>query len=249
MLPIIDFLPTLLNFSLLLFAIGLIVRLWTIDHVVAGVVTALTALVGLSYGGFTIFGAAVDTCPYKSRLSVYIGMMWPRFNSSDGKSPKPPSANKRSHIKPMDLDSLSWLLDNSKDPTTVDYTYQALAGLKYLKLDPSIFNIRSAQGFLPSVHQSNVMTCGNILRMGAQIADRLGAMNTKYRDELAAFEGKNAARYAMALSEIYPIALAWLQQPNTPEEIAQHYDSAPTMQDNYSREDAEFLPVEMSSKV
>ncbi|KAG8681146.1 hypothetical protein FRC11_001506, partial [Ceratobasidium sp. 423] len=44
MFPIIDFLPTLLNIGVLIFSIGLIVRLWLIDYVVAGVITVLTAI-------------------------------------------------------------------------------------------------------------------------------------------------------------------------------------------------------------
>ncbi|CAE6394954.1 hypothetical protein ACGC1H_000233 [Rhizoctonia solani] len=231
MLPIIDFLPTLLNFSLLLFALGLIIQLWTLDYVVAGVVTVLTALVGLSYGGFTILGAAVDTCPYKSRLSVYVGMISLRLKRSDKKFPKPPTAPRGSYIKPTDLDSLSWLLDNAQDPTTTDYTCQALAGLKSLKLDQSVFLIQSAQGFL-TVRQSNGMIWGNVLRMGAQVADRLATMTTKYRSELVALEGKNAARYAIALSEIYPYALAWLQQPNAADESAQDHDVISSIQYN-----------------
>ncbi|CAE6441277.1 unnamed protein product [Rhizoctonia solani] len=231
MLPIINFLPTILNFSLLLFALGLIVRLWTLDQVVAGVVTVLSTLVSLSYGGFTILGAAVDTCPYRSRISVYIGMIWPLFKSSRASFSKPSTANEKSYVKPVDLDSLSWLLDNSRDPTTADYTCQALAGLKSLKLDPSVFIMQSDQSFI-SVRQSNATAWKNILRMGAHIADRFSIMTTKYRDELIAFGGKNAARYAIALSEIYPFALAWLQRLSATDEIEGNHDLISDMQND-----------------
>ncbi|EUC58288.1 hypothetical protein RSOL_246910 [Rhizoctonia solani AG-3 Rhs1AP] len=76
------------------------------------------------------------------------------------------------------------------------------------------------------------MTWGNVLRMGAQVTDRLATMTTKYRSELVAFGGKNAARYAIALSEIYPFALAWLQQPNAAVESAEDRDMIFSMQNN-----------------
>ncbi|KAH7311176.1 hypothetical protein B0J17DRAFT_382027, partial [Rhizoctonia solani] len=45
MLLIIDLLPTFLNFSLFVFCLGLIIRLWLLDFVVAGVTTVISAVV------------------------------------------------------------------------------------------------------------------------------------------------------------------------------------------------------------
>ena len=66
---IISFLPLLLQFSLALFLVGLLYFLWTLHNVVAGILTAVIAVVFVFYTATTVLPAFQSSCPYKSPQS------------------------------------------------------------------------------------------------------------------------------------------------------------------------------------
>ncbi|KAG8685331.1 hypothetical protein FRC11_010753 [Ceratobasidium sp. 423] len=215
-LPIIDFLPTLLHFSFFLFLLGLIVRLWLLDHIVAYSITAISVLGIVLYVGFVILGAAVGSCPYKARLSVHVKSIFSLFKRKASVSGV--HATKQSdgenYAEREDLYALQWFLDHGRDPATITTACQALAGLKLMKLNPVHFNISSIGPGLgqEAIAQQRIKAYSTILKLGARVLDRLKAAPSKYYNELVVCKGANIARYAIALSEIYPHALLWIQQ-------------------------------------
>lgn len=58
--------PALLELALILFVCGLVILLWTLDHVVAIVFTIATAVFLVIISSFTLLPAIFKRCPYKS---------------------------------------------------------------------------------------------------------------------------------------------------------------------------------------
>lgn len=69
---IIAVLPLLLHLALLLFSIGLIDYLWTIDLISAIILTSITVATCLVYGATTILPSFITSCAYRTPLSHYI---------------------------------------------------------------------------------------------------------------------------------------------------------------------------------
>ncbi|KAH7335636.1 hypothetical protein B0J17DRAFT_600389, partial [Rhizoctonia solani] len=63
-LHIIDLLPTILQCALFLFAIGLVIYLWTLDYVVAILVAIVSGVTFICYVATTFFVAVSDFCPF-----------------------------------------------------------------------------------------------------------------------------------------------------------------------------------------
>jgi hypothetical protein len=71
-LHIIALLPSFLHLSLLLFSIGLVVYLHTLDTAIASVVAGVTGFTALFYVASAILGAIYQFCPYVTQVSGYI---------------------------------------------------------------------------------------------------------------------------------------------------------------------------------
>ncbi|KAH7332534.1 hypothetical protein B0J17DRAFT_603429, partial [Rhizoctonia solani] len=71
-LHIIDLLPTALHFSLLLFSVGLIIYLWTLDLTIAIIVAIISGATLLFYVGTIVLVAVSDFCPFVTQVSRYI---------------------------------------------------------------------------------------------------------------------------------------------------------------------------------
>lgn len=69
---IIACLPLMLHLSVLLFAVGLILLLWHLDHNSAAVITLLSAMTFVAYMITTILPSFFTECPYKTPLSHFI---------------------------------------------------------------------------------------------------------------------------------------------------------------------------------
>ncbi|KAF8749678.1 embryonic skeletal system development [Rhizoctonia solani] len=135
MRPIIDLLPTVLNIALFIFSLGLIVRLWLLDFVVAGIITVISALVCAIYCYFVLAGAFYRTYPYKSQLSHYLQ----RIMSQHMLQYDLIDLDAQKRVEPREIDLLTWLFSTSSDPVLRGYVTQALAGLKSLKVNLNIF--------------------------------------------------------------------------------------------------------------
>ncbi|QRW23909.1 U3 small nucleolar RNA-associated protein 10 [Rhizoctonia solani] len=182
LLPIIDLLPTLLNFALFVFSVGLIVRLWILDFVVAAVITTVSTIVGGIYLFVVISGAVnpPEICPYQARLSFYIRRMLSQslfrfLGTNRCASPGSPK-----FVKSTDLSLLTWLHNHSSDPTLKSYVTQALAGLRSLNLGlPKFWSTRKKPEELRIIYQRNSQIIGPLFDLGAQAIDQLQMMPVK----------------------------------------------------------------------
>jgi len=68
-------LPVLLQIALVLLGSALFLYLWSINHIVSGVVLAVMAFGVIFYGPAGIVGTFVYKCPYQTALSLTAGMI------------------------------------------------------------------------------------------------------------------------------------------------------------------------------
>ncbi|KAG8790254.1 hypothetical protein FRC12_012370 [Ceratobasidium sp. 428] len=197
-LHIIALLPTLLHLALLLFALGLIVYLWTLEIVVAAVTGAVVALTLLFYFGTTTLGAIFPFCPFVTEISMYVRRFggarlgsWLRV-SGQSRLVNSSGQDFRGSTTLEDMRAVSWLAENARDPVAVDCAYQALSGIH---IPEDVHTPRS-----PSTEHSK--NWREVLEhVFPTLLTRLGAILNEGR-ELAASRGANAARYSRALAEI-----------------------------------------------
>lgn len=218
-LHIIAILPTLLHLSLLLFALGLVVYLWTLDVIVAAVTGAIVALTLAFYLGTTLLGAIIPFCPFVTEISLYLQQIFStRLGKWTGIHQHREDRSRhfregRNTTTMEDIRAISWLAENARDPMVVDCSYQALAGLR---LPPdisdhdgqstnSIDNWRKSLGrIFPTM----------LTRFGAVVRD--GA-------ELASTRGANLARYTRALVDF----AAFLDHSEEPRSQKPHDEASP----------------------
>ncbi|KAG9082218.1 hypothetical protein FRC06_005164 [Ceratobasidium sp. 370] len=126
-LHIIALLPSLLHASLLLFAIGLVMYLWTLDTVIAAVLIAIMGTTSLFYVVTAVLGAVYEFCPFVTQISGYLRgatiALSRRRRVEQETTSKYPTLN--------DLQALLWLTNNARDPTIIDCSYEAMAGLHF----------------------------------------------------------------------------------------------------------------------
>ncbi|QRV90451.1 E3 ubiquitin-protein ligase listerin [Ceratobasidium sp. AG-Ba] len=124
-LHIIALLPSMLHLSLLLFSVGLVIYLGTLDRAVAVVLAVIVGLTTAFYFVTAILGAVYDYCPFVTEMSGYARMaiiaLLRRRPAELDQTSRAPSQK--------DLQALLWLANNARDPAVVDCSYQALAGL------------------------------------------------------------------------------------------------------------------------
>ncbi|CAE6469760.1 unnamed protein product [Rhizoctonia solani] len=229
MLVIIDLLPTFLNFSLFVFSLGLIIRLWLLDFIVAGVTTAISAGVCVIYLFFVISGAVYDGSPYKARLSAYIRTIGQgilsRFSWKEPTDPHLQNNMQSGNDKSIGQEQtalLTWLFDRASDPMMGSYVTQALAGLKSLKIKLPTFIDEGPLELEPKYTQNSEILAP-MFELGVQAIAQLQTATGKGRNELELCGGTNAARLATAIAEIYPHALSW--QLCSPAEAAHARDT------------------------
>ncbi|KAG8773558.1 hypothetical protein FRC12_002466 [Ceratobasidium sp. 428] len=144
-LHIINLLPTLLHFSLLLFSLGLVTYLWTLDSGAAIAVAIITTTTALFYLVTAALGAIYSTCPFDTQVSKYIHILLVRL--STGASPTfvgPPDAKAEDFTTDDELDALKWLAEKARDHVIGDCAYQALAGLRIPEVSTMASNPSSA---------------------------------------------------------------------------------------------------------
>ncbi|KAG8742683.1 hypothetical protein FRC10_001039 [Ceratobasidium sp. 414] len=197
-LHIIALLPTLLHLALLLFALGLVVYLWTLEIIVAAVTGAVVALTLLFYLGSTTLGAVFPYCPFVTQISMYVRRMggarvgsWLRVGG-ENRAAHQYSRNHHGSTTLEDMRAVSWLAENARDPVAIDCAYQALAGIQIPE------DVRASR-LTPTKHTENWYQA--LEHIFPTLLTRLGAILNEGR-ELAASRGANAARYSRALTEL-----------------------------------------------
>ncbi|KAF8597595.1 hypothetical protein BDV93DRAFT_547819 [Ceratobasidium sp. AG-I] len=195
-LHIINLLPSLLHLALLLFSLGLVVYLWTLDKGIACVIMIITGSTLLFYLAISILGAVHEFCPFVTQISKYIhslvkicASVW-RPSQMDSIATDPPL---NVYTTDRDLRALKWLADNARDPAIGDCAYQALSGLHISSFEHStrpetIGESRERYNLLNSLFYT--------------ACRRLSSALPFQPGELAACGGLNAARYAAALPKM-----------------------------------------------
>lgn len=197
-LHIIAFLPTLLHLSLLLFALGLVVYLWTLEVTVAAVTGVVVALTLMFYLGTTLLGAIVPFCPFVTEISMYTKRAggaklgtWLHLHQEHNASQ--PSPGNRHETTLEDIRAITWLAESARDPVTIDCSYQCLSGMR-----PPTHPVA------PDTSHSDIYTerwYKSLNHIFPTVLARFGALLQDGR-ELAASRGINAARYSRALVEL-----------------------------------------------
>ncbi|KAL5634304.1 hypothetical protein ACGC1H_002393 [Rhizoctonia solani] len=127
-LHIVDLLPTLLHASLLLFSVGLVIYLWDYDVAVAAVLSGVIGLTLTFYVVTGVLGATFEFCPFVTEVSGYIRRAALAL-FSPSREQRPETNNESAAPSIQDLKALLWLANNARDPSVVDHSYRAMAGL------------------------------------------------------------------------------------------------------------------------
>ncbi|CAE6394792.1 unnamed protein product [Rhizoctonia solani] len=194
-LHIIALLPTLLHLALLLFALGLVVYLWTIDVAVAAFTCVIVALTLIFYLATTLLGALIPFCPFVTEMSRYLRQVpsfwlrkWFRFQQIEDRF-----SERQDGITTLaDIRAVSWLAENARDPVVIDCSYQALAGIR---LSDEVLNPDRRPG-------NESKEWYKLLEpLFPALLNRFNATIRKGR-EIASTRGANLARFARALVEL-----------------------------------------------
>ncbi|KAL5632185.1 hypothetical protein ACGC1H_000256 [Rhizoctonia solani] len=194
-LHIIAFLPTLLHLALLLFALGLVVYLWTLDVTVAALTCVIVALTLIFYLATTLLGALAPFCPFVTEMSRYLQQVssiwlhrWLHFQQIEDRFPE----SQDGMTTLADIRAVSWLAENARDPVVIDCSYQALAGIR---LSAEVLNPNSRP-------KSESKEWYKLLEpLFPALLNRFDTSIRKGR-EMASTRGANLARFARALVEL-----------------------------------------------
>ncbi|KAG8691148.1 hypothetical protein FRC09_011716, partial [Ceratobasidium sp. 395] len=118
-------LPSILHISLLLFGVGQVIYLWTLDTIVATFFATILGLTSLFYLLTAVLGVMYEFCPFVTQISGYVRratISWFCRNRTDRDA-------KSTYPSLKDLQALLWLVNNARDPVIVECAHQALAGL------------------------------------------------------------------------------------------------------------------------
>ncbi|GAB1524501.1 hypothetical protein RhiTH_007655 [Rhizoctonia solani] len=233
-LLLIDLLPTLLHFSLLLFTGGLIVRLWLIDTIVAIIITVTSGAVALSYLTAIILGACCELCPYKARMSKYIQrLLWsrrPSIAESEARKRRPaenPQAaeNADEQITDESNETGSSGLDkqqgavtnngNNESDSQVIHNWNALKWFLDHARSPADVNdvyqslavADASDSFIKKLLDLKIKNPeyhSQLLDMGSEAIAKFKKALADGGRELVLWSGSNAARYALLIADIYP---------------------------------------------
>lgn len=213
-LHIIALLPSLLHASLFLFAVGLVVYLWTLDQVVAGVMASVIGITSLFYVITAVLGAIYEHCPFVTQISGYIKLAYHRYLRRQN-----PEVDRSNITTVEDLQALLWLANNARDPAVVDCSFHALAGLhrqedQSLSSDPT-----HAEPRLNHAHQNSsrlpmqINPETTMISLFYTVAERFEKAATNSRMSAAA-GGANLARYAAAVVWLFDYVRPLTHQNN-----------------------------------
>ncbi|KAG9109430.1 hypothetical protein FRC07_008323, partial [Ceratobasidium sp. 392] len=205
-LHIISLLPSLLHLSLLLFSVGLVLYLWTLDKAIASVIAGVTGLTVIFYATTAILGAIYEYCPYVTQISGYLQSAF-KYVMSRGTR-----GNTHEHrslfTSELDLRALLWLANNARDPSIIDCSYQALAGLRlppgFAGSLPSDSTSEAAVVLEDNQSPSAMIKLDNQTTLGSlflTVSDRFQRL-MRTGSEISTSSWENAARYARVLVEL-----------------------------------------------
>jgi hypothetical protein len=202
-LHILSLLPSLLHASLLLFSVGLVIYLWTLDIAIAAVTAGLVGATSLFYLVTAVLGAVYDFCPYVTEISGYLRRAAVALFGRRRTEEEDVAAT---YTSVRDLQALLWLANNSRDPAIVDCSYQALAGLHRPVDKVRLYNAdvgNEGTGPADEIHdipmQLNEQT--TMVTLLSTVVERFERLTTNQLG-LSGGDGAYAARYATAVLRI-----------------------------------------------
>lgn len=223
-LHIIDFLPTVLHFALLLFAVGLVIYLWTIDYTIAMTIVVIVGVAVMFYAGTAVLASVYPFCPFVTQVSNQI------FSA-------PIRANTKTEATMTSLEvlqALKWLTENARDQLAADCSYQALAGMKISQFgakDNPLDHDSSAVHDDLSHSKVTALTTSKcqydlFAEMFQTICSRIPQTLLSESGQLSASQGISISRYANALPDLLQLlerGLADLstRKNNQPEALSQ----------------------------
>ncbi|QRV86966.1 E3 ubiquitin-protein ligase listerin [Ceratobasidium sp. AG-Ba] len=213
-LHLISLLPFLLHTALLLFSVGLVLYLWTMDTIIAIVFAGLVTITFLFYISTAILGAVYEFCPFVTEMSGYLRGLSSYFSSRS----RPPTC--KTKTVQQDLRALAWLADHASDPVIVDCAYQALAGLRVRSSKVQSYNDTFKSHDLLISNGDLSLT----LKRETTTLSLLAAVSTRFerimrdRRQLAISDGTHAVRYAVALRNMIASLQHYLPKHSTANE-------------------------------
>ncbi|KAG8772486.1 hypothetical protein FRC12_003055 [Ceratobasidium sp. 428] len=230
-LHIIDLLPAMLHLSLLLFSLGLVVYLWTLDSGTAIAVVTVTTITALFYLGTTLLGAIREACPFDTQISKYLRMILDQpFLGVRTRPSHSDTLGTQSTDGTIDnkLRALGWLAENARDPAVGDCAYQALAGLR-------IPQVSNTEKDISAKAEDTLETCPP----GSKLGRLFGVLGTKRQGVVSSDPTElSLARHAI-LNDLcnticMRLANARLHQPQDLEaclgmNVARYASSLPTL--------------------
>ncbi|KAG8737887.1 hypothetical protein FRC10_007558 [Ceratobasidium sp. 414] len=231
-LHIIGLLPSMLHLSLLLFSLGFAVYLWTLDAAIAVMGVVVSGVTVAFYVVTAVLGAVYHQyCPFTTQISKYLRIalqiVWFGDRASAGQ-PSSKSDDQTEGTPHIDLQALSWLIDNARDPAVSDCACQALAGLRVRALSPPspepnlvatttsvhtdippqgtlVSSIARIWGVIPWLKVLGAAPSGAsnyhelMHKLFDQVCLRLSEAKSRQDRDLKASQGHNVARYSAAL--------------------------------------------------
>ncbi|KAG8701463.1 hypothetical protein FRC08_004069 [Ceratobasidium sp. 394] len=240
---IIDLLPSMLHLSFLLFSLGLAVHLWTLDSGIAIAEVVVAGLTFIFYVGTTVLGAVCDSCPFVTQISKSLRVALAPFLQTNEVSINTRSLSKHEETETEtfynNLQALSWLVENARDPHVSDCACQALAGLRLSSNlnapeageasnagtrvethSPMIWS-NHITGFWRVVSRFRLFTpnqdyCyGLVHNLFDQVCIRLSEAGTRQNRDLELSKGLNVARYSGGLPALVQCLEAYPQDKMT----------------------------------
>ncbi|KAA1473306.1 hypothetical protein DENSPDRAFT_802371, partial [Dentipellis sp. KUC8613] len=131
---IVGFLPVFMHTALLLFFLGLVLFLVSLDRHTAGMIGFLAMLLGVSYLTTNALPVFFVDCPYKTLISELFSNVWQYFMSCDLyiKSLREIETDVvKQKTSALDMESLVWLYNSSTNPTVSNIVLQALSNINF----------------------------------------------------------------------------------------------------------------------
>lgn len=223
-LHIIDLLPSMLHLALLLFSLGLVVYLWTLDSGITIVVAVVTGATIVSYIGTALLGAIYEHCPFVTHISKYTPQVIVEYARAWIAQKKRNTTNEKHqrHTTDEELGALTWLVNNARDSDVVDSTYMSMTGLRLSTESQATRTTTEDYGSSPTTEPTNPIASSNenvdlkpqesfggsiqqytlVPGLFEALCTRLSKALTRSPRELVARQGNDVARYALALPHI-----------------------------------------------
>ncbi|KAG9085402.1 hypothetical protein FRC06_003629 [Ceratobasidium sp. 370] len=211
-LYIIALLPTLLHLSLLLFALGLVIYLWSLDEAIAVLIGVVAGTTLVLYVVTAVLGAIFESCPFVTYISTFMRAVYLACLGDRGLFKNRLGSSKLFHhdgVSNEALQALGWLAANSRDPAVTNCAYQALAAHTGFSQSPICSTTRSYPAGPSDKFSSANQTNSRRVFSNSEISTNSKFLHAvckqfaetimhRHREVTACF-GTNLARYAVAL--------------------------------------------------